>query len=159
MHSILQRRHTHPSGKWNLLPSTRLHALVAPLWSQFPRYCQPMLSGVFVVGKNAEVVNTLLRLQPLPVQEIIHAGGRLQRHKGCIPIFGGGCACARSCSSTWLSKGRAPWRHISRHVAGRWKQSLCIRALVSLRMPRSIRRSSSWEDLWASTMKPRSVLA
>ena len=46
-----------------------------------------MLSGVFVVGKNAEVVNILLRLQPLPVQEIIHAGGDRQRHKGCIPIF------------------------------------------------------------------------
>jgi hypothetical protein len=31
-----------------------------------------MLSRVFVVGKNAEVVNTRRRLQPLPVQAIIH---------------------------------------------------------------------------------------
>ena len=46
-----------------------------------------MLSRVFVVGKNAEVVNILLRLQPMPVQEIIHAGGNIQRHKGCILIF------------------------------------------------------------------------
>jgi hypothetical protein len=36
-----------------------------------------MLSSVFVVGKNTEVVNTLLRLQPMPVQEIIHAGSNI----------------------------------------------------------------------------------
>jgi len=46
-----------------------------------------MLSRVFVVGKNAEVVNILLRLQPLPVQDIIHMDGDRQRHKGCMPIF------------------------------------------------------------------------
>ena len=46
-----------------------------------------MLSRVFVVGKNAEVVNTLLHLQALPMQEIIHAGGDIQRHQGYIPIF------------------------------------------------------------------------
>jgi GMP synthase (glutamine-hydrolysing) len=46
-----------------------------------------MLNGVFVVGKNAEFVNTLLCLQSLPVQEIIHTGGNIQRHKGCRLIF------------------------------------------------------------------------
>jgi GMP synthase-like glutamine amidotransferase len=46
-----------------------------------------MLSCGFVVGKNAEVVNTLVRLRPKPVQEIIHAGGTIQGHKGCILIF------------------------------------------------------------------------
>jgi hypothetical protein len=46
-----------------------------------------MLSRVFVVGKNAGVVNTQLRLHAFPVQEIIHAGSHIQRHKGYIPIF------------------------------------------------------------------------
>src|SRR5207244_1499962 len=79
-------RHT-PKQQWNLLPSTRLHSLVPPLSYQFSRYRDPILSRMFVVGKNAEVVNTLLRLQPLPVQEIIHMDGDMQRHKGCILIF------------------------------------------------------------------------
>jgi hypothetical protein len=46
-----------------------------------------MLSGVGVVGKNAEIVSTLPLLQPLPVQEIMHAGRSLPSHKGCIPLF------------------------------------------------------------------------
>ena len=49
-------------------------------------FYDPILSRVFVVGKNAEIVNTRLRLQPLPVQEIIHVDGNRQRHKDCIPI-------------------------------------------------------------------------
>jgi hypothetical protein len=81
-----EERHT-PEQQWNLLPSTRLHALVPPLSYQCPRYRNPMVSRVLVVGKNAEVVNTLLRLQPLPVQDIIHMDGDRQRHKGCMPIF------------------------------------------------------------------------
>src|SRR5207237_6580053 len=48
---------------------------------------EPMLSRVFVVGKTAEVVNTLVHLQTLPAQEIIHVGGGIQRHQGCMPIF------------------------------------------------------------------------
>src|SRR6266581_4204914 len=81
-----EERHT-PEQPWNLLPSTRLHPLVLPLSSRFPGCYEPILSRVFVVGKNAQVVNTLVRLQALPAQEIIHAGGDRQRHQGCRPIF------------------------------------------------------------------------
>jgi GMP synthase-like glutamine amidotransferase len=45
------------------------------------------LSRVFVVGKNAAVVNTLVHLQAIPAQEIIHVAGDTQRHKGYMPIF------------------------------------------------------------------------
>src|SRR5215475_11295710 len=66
-----EERHT-PEQQWNLLPSTRLHPLIPPLSYQCLRYRDPMLSRVFVVGKNAEIVNTLVHLQALPAQEIIH---------------------------------------------------------------------------------------
>jgi GMP synthase (glutamine-hydrolysing) len=52
-----------------------------------PGTVSSILSSVFVVGKNTEVVNTLLRLQPVPVQEIIHTGGNIQHQRGCISIF------------------------------------------------------------------------
>jgi len=81
-----EERHT-PEQQWNLLPSTRLHALVPPLSYQFPRHCKPILNGVFVVGRNAEVVNILLCLQPLPVQEIIHMEGVYNVRKGYMLIF------------------------------------------------------------------------
>jgi hypothetical protein len=66
-----EKCHT-PEQQWNLLPSTHLHPLAPLLSYQFPGYRDPMLSYVFVVGKNAEVVNTRRRLQPLPVQAIMH---------------------------------------------------------------------------------------
>src|SRR2546428_13303620 len=81
-----EERHT-PEQQWNLLPSTRLHPLVPPLSYRFPGCRNAMLSRVFVVGKNAAVVNTLVDFQALPAQEIIHPGGDIPPHTGYISLF------------------------------------------------------------------------